>query len=131
MKRLQPSNFFLFSKEIQERIQKILVNIMPLFFVDKFCDCLTGLPGVEAAGDMVPMTGDSLLRKHPQSAEKEERIVAAIIHFLSSESDIHSLLHFGCVGSKITNSLSLYAENSKLSITKINAKPKATFSSWL
>ena len=45
MKRIQPSNFSLFSKEIQERIQKILVNIMPLFFVDKFCDCLTGLPG--------------------------------------------------------------------------------------
>lgn len=87
---------------------------------------------MEAAGDMVPMTGDSLLRKHPQSAEKEERIVAAIIHFLSSESDhFHSLLHFGCIGSEITNSLSLYAENSKLSITKINAKPKATFSSWL
>lgn len=106
MKHIQPSNFSFFSKEIQERIQKILVNIMPLFFVDKFCDCLTGLPGVEAAGAMEPMTGDNLLRKHRQSAKKEERIVAAIIHFLSRESNIHSLLHFGCIGREITNSLS-------------------------
>ena len=63
MKHIQPS-IFIFSKEIQERIQKILVNIMPLFFVDKFCDCLRGLPVVEAAGDMAPMTSDNPLRKH-------------------------------------------------------------------
>ena len=57
--------------------------------------------------------------------------MAAIIHFLSSESDFHSLLHLGCIGSKTTNSLPLYAVNSKLiSITEFNAKPKATFSSW-
>ena len=37
---------------------------MPLFFADKFCDCLRGLPVVEAAGDMAPMTSDNPLRKH-------------------------------------------------------------------
>ena len=36
------------------------------------------------------------LRKHQQLAEKKERIATATNHFLSSESDICLLLHFGC-----------------------------------
>ena len=39
----------------------------------------------QVTGDMAPKTGDSLLRKHQQSGEKEDRIVTARVHFLSTE----------------------------------------------
>ena len=74
-------------------------------------------------------------------------------HFLSSEGDICSLLHFGCFSSEITKSQqtlfcyfpghgivqeqsvhyffpgAISAINSKLSITKIYAELRATFPS--
>ena len=60
---------------------------------------------VEATGIMAPKHGDNPVKKHQQSTEKEERNVTATIPFLRSESNISSLLHFGCFSSKITNSL--------------------------
>ena len=59
---------------------------------------------VEATGIMAPKRGDNPFKKHQQSTEKEERNVTATIPFLRSESNISSLLHFGCFSSKITNS---------------------------
>ena len=59
---------------------------------------------VEATGIMAPKHGDNPLKKHQQSTEKEERNVTATIPFLRSESNISSLLYFGCFSSKITNS---------------------------
>ena len=56
-------------------------------------------------GGMALKTSDNPLRKHRQSTEKEERIVTVIIHFLTSESNIRSLLNFGCFSSEITNCL--------------------------
>ena len=56
---------------------------------------------VEETGDMAQKTGDNLLPKHQLSTKKEERIVTATIHFLSSESYIRSLLYIGCFGSQI------------------------------
>ena len=50
---------------------------------------------------MAQKTGDNLLPKHQQSTEKEERIVTATTNFLSTESDIRSLLHIGWFGSQI------------------------------
>ena len=113
--------------------------------------------GVEVIGDMVLKTGDNPLRKHRQLTEKEERIVAVANHFLSSEGDICSLLHFGRFSSEITKSQqtssviffgtfssygivqeqsldyffpgAISAINSKLSITKIYAELRATFPS--
>lgn len=38
----------------------------------------------------------------------KNNIGTVIFHFLGSESNICSLLHFGCFGSEITNSLSLF-----------------------
>lgn len=60
---------------------------------------------VEATGIMAPKRGDNPFKKHQQSTEKEETNVTATIPFLRSESNISSLLHFGCLSSKITNSL--------------------------
>jgi len=60
--------------------------------------------GVEVTGNMAPKNGDNPLKKHQQSTEKEERNVTATIPFLSSESNIISLLHFDCFSSEITNS---------------------------
>lgn len=60
---------------------------------------------VEATGIMAPKRGNNPLKKHQQSTEKEERNVTATIRFVRSESNISSLLHFGCLSSKITNSL--------------------------
>ena len=52
---------------------------------------------------MTLKTSDNLLRKHQQSTEKEEeRIVAATILFLSTESNICSLLYLGCSGDETT-----------------------------
>ena len=50
------------------------------------------LQWVEATCDMALKTGNNPLT----STEKEENIVTETIHFLSSESDACSLLHFGC-----------------------------------
>ena len=66
-------NFF-FSKEIQERIQKILVNIMPLFFVDKFCDCLRGLPGGGSSRRHGANDWRQSSQKAPSSAEKRKEL---------------------------------------------------------
>ena len=60
---------------------------------------------VEATGIMAAKRGDNPFKKHQQSTEKEERNVTATIPFLRSESNISSLLHFGCLSSEITNSL--------------------------
>ena len=59
---------------------------------------------VEATGIIAPKHGDNPFKKHQQSTEKEETNVTTTIPFLSSESNISSLLHFGCFSSKITNS---------------------------
>ena len=48
--------------------------------------------GVEATGNMALKTGDNSLRKHPQSTEKEKRIVPATVHLFSSENNIFSCI---------------------------------------
>lgn len=60
--------------------------------------------GIVATGNMAPKNGNNPLKKHQQSTEKEERNVTVTILFLSSESNISSLLHFGWFSSEITNS---------------------------
>lgn len=63
------------------------------------------LKRIEATGDIWhwKLVTINLLRKHQQSTEKEEeRIVAATILFLSTESNICSLLYLGCSGDETT-----------------------------
>lgn len=73
------------------------------------CNLLAALlipPEVEVTGDMALKTSSKLLRKYPQSTEKEERILTVSIYF--SESDIWCLIYFGCFGSEITIFLQLF-----------------------
>ena len=72
---------------------------------------------------MTLKTSDNLLRKHQQSTEKEEeRIVAATILFLSTESNICSLLYFGCSGDETTHSLLLFPNGYNATFTHFVSK---------
>ena len=72
---------------------------------------------------MTLKTSDNLLRKHQQSTEKEEeRIVAATILFLSTESNICSLLYFGCSGDETTHSLLLFPNGYNATFTNFVSK---------
>ena len=72
---------------------------------------------------MTLKTSDNLLRKHQQSTEKEEeRIVAATILFLSTESNICSLLYFGCSGDETTHSLLLFPNGYNATFTHFDSK---------
>lgn len=55
---------------------------------------------------MAPKTDDKLLREHGQSTEKEDRIVTATIHFLSSESYILYLADFRQRNNKLPSFIS-------------------------
>ena len=72
---------------------------------------------------MTLKTSDNLLRKPQQSTEKEEeRIVAATILFLSTESNICSLLYFGCSGDETTHSLLLFPNGYNATFTHFVSK---------
>ena len=72
---------------------------------------------------MTLKTSDNLLKKHQQSTEKEEeRIVAATILFLSTESNICSLLYFGCSGDETTHSLLLFPNGYNATFTHFVSK---------
>ena len=72
---------------------------------------------------MTLKTSDNLLRKHQQSTEKEEeRIVAATILFLSTESNICSVLYFGCSGDETTHSLLLFPNGYNATFTHFVSK---------
>jgi len=73
---------------------------MPLFFVDKFCDCLTGLPRGGSSRRHGADDWRQSSQKAPTIGRKSGKNCGSNNPFsISSESDFHSLLHFGCLGS--------------------------------